>query len=813
MNLYDAYSQAIAFSTKELQQDFLHSLQQQSREIAEKLRLLLTAAEQAGERTLNVQKQVAQVAHEYCQTDISANLVGIRLGVWQCDSLIALGGMSAVYKASRQDGQFAQQVAIKVLNPLIYPVTEHSKAFDEAGLCARLNHPAITTILDGGIVELQGQKAHYIVMEFVDGVSLSEWLAQNRPNLDTVLKLLIALCDALQYAHNHQVIHADLKPANILVDSAGRPRLIDFGISQLQHQTAAQSSDVSCYVRAMSVGFACPEQLNGEALSTQADIYSLGKILAVSLNQTKPSKLQHKELTAIICKATAAEPSQRYVSAHELQQDLLAILSNLPISAYKSSVSDRVRKLFIRQPWGTGFALSFAFGVLGFAVTVWHHNKKLEVERQIAEQTSSFMVDVFSAASPESYDNNPISAQDLLLIAKSKVDRFNSSPEIQQRLQLELASTFIGVGDYQTAVDLLEKIPNDSSIYVNKELLKASVLLDLSDLTAVQKILSQFNPDKLTVHSRLKYYLSSANIAHFQGKFSESLDLLERAEAAAQQIQQYSDLITINDYKMANYAALGQFQEQLQLANRSVELAKAHFGEESMQMVQALYSLQGALGNAEKFPESGEVLERLLAVQRKLYPADHPRLAITLNELGSNFTSMQNYQKAVDLHQQAINMIVGRFGKKHIDYVYGNAYLGNAYGFLQQHDKAIESYLLSYNASKDLLGPDNVTTLNALNNLARSYHEKGDNHTARQLLEQCLKLARTQFAEDSLRIAMYKSVYGSVLLALNEPDAARKNLTEALDVMKKNIGESHTRYKRTLEVFNKLPMTAVSENK
>jgi tetratricopeptide (TPR) repeat protein len=103
------------------------------------------------------------------------------------------------------------------------------------------------------------------------------------------------------------------------------------------------------------------------------------------------------------------------------------------------------------------------------------------------------------------------------------------------------------------------------------------------------------------------------------------------------------------------------------------------------------------------------------------------------------------------------------------------------------------------------LGPDNVTTLNALNNLARSYHEKGDNHTARQLLEQCLKLARTQFAEDSLRIAMYKSVYGSVLLALNEPDAARKNLTEALDVMKKTIGESHTRYKRTLETFKKLP--------
>jgi tetratricopeptide (TPR) repeat protein len=562
---------------------------------------------------------------------------------------------------------------------------------------------------------------------------------------------------------------------------------------------------VSCYVRAMSVGFASPEQLNGEALSTLADIYSLGKILAASLSQTKPSKLQHKELTAIVSKATASEPSQRYVSAHELQQDLLAILGNVPISAYKNSASYRVRKLFVRQPWGTGFALSFAFGVIGFAVTVWHHNKTLEVERQIAEQTSSFMVDVFSSASPESYDNNPISARDLLWIAKNKLDKFDSSPAIQQRLQLELASALIGVGDFKTAIDLLDKIPSDSALYINKELLKASVLLSLSELDPAVKILGQFEPTDLSSHSRLKYYLARANIAHYRGKFDESLKLLANAESVALEIKQNSDLITIYDYKAANYLQLGNYAEQLNVAKKSVDLAKTNFGEESMQMQVALHSLQGALANAEEYSESGKILDRVLALKRKLYPANHPQIALTLNELGSNFTSMQQYQKAIEYHQEAIALIETRFGQKHIDYVYGNAYLGNAHGFLQQHDQAIAAHQKSLTASTHLYGADNLMTLNAMSNLGRAYHEKGDHQTARQLLEPCLKLARTQFEENSIRIALYKANYGSILLALNEPDPARKNLAEALEVMKQTIGESHNRYQRTLETFNKIP--------
>ncbi|WP_127022407.1 serine/threonine-protein kinase [Rheinheimera mangrovi] len=806
MNLYEAFADAIALPTAEQQQQFLVMLHEQSKELAQQLAQMLKAAADAGEHTLGVKHIMANTAAKWCAADFSAQLSGMQLDVWRLDQLLAQGGMSAVYLASRQDGQFEQQVAIKVLNPLIYPVSPQTKAFDEAGLCARLHHKAITTILDAGVVSFNDGQAHYIVMEYVDGQPLSDWLTQKKPDITKLLVLITELCDALHFAHTHQVIHADLKPANILVDTQGHARLIDFGISQLQHNEQGTDEQVQLYVRALSCGFASPEQMKGEALSTLSDLFSLGKVLEHALTAIAPelpkhNKLYYRELQAIIHKATAIEPSQRYLSIRDLQQDITAVLQKRPVTAIKSSGLYRLHKFVLRQPWLTALATTLVTAAIGFGLTLWQHNKVLQQERQMADQVADFMVEVFKAADPESYDSNPISAQDLLLTAKNKLQTLNASEQVLHRLQLQLASALHGVGEYKHSLDLLEQIPNSSSLYVNKHLLTVSVKLDQSELEPALALLQQLNPEQLSEHSRLKYYLYQANIAHFNSEYQQSLDWLKQAEQIARQMPQYSDLVTIKNYEVANYIQLGNAAMQLQAAKEAEVIAKTHFGESSGELITALHSLQNALASNEDYEESGVVLENVLRLKKQIYPKDHPTIAMALNELGSNYASLEQYDKAVEQHQQAIQMIEGRFGQKHIDYIYGNAYLGNAYGFLQQHEQAIAAHQLSYSASEKFLGPDNLVTLNALNNLGRAFHEKGDHQKAKTLVETGLEMARKQFDEDSLRLALFKATYGSILLALNDVAGAQLNLEQALTVMKNTLGEAHTRYQRTFEKY------------
>lgn len=806
MNLYDAFADAIALPTAEQQQQFLSVVHEQSKELAIKVAQMLKAAADAGEHTLGVKHIMADTAAKWCDADFSARLSGMQLGIWQLDQLLAQGGMSAVYLASRQDGQFEQHVAIKVLNPLIYPVSPQSKAFDEAGVCARLHHKAITTILDAGVVSFHGEQAHYIVMEYVDGQPLSDWLIQQKPDITHLLLLVKELCDALHYAHTHQVIHADLKPANILVDNQGHARLIDFGISQLQHTEQGTDEQVQLYVRALSYGFASPEQIKGETLSTLSDLFSLGKVLEHALYTIAPelpkhNKLYYRELQAIIHKATAIEPSQRYLSIRDLQQDITAVLQKRPVIAIKASGTYRARKFVLRQPWLTALATTLFASAVGFGLTLWQHNKVLQQERQMADQVTDFMVEVFKAADPESYDSNPISAQDLLLTAKNKLKTLDTSEQVLHRLQLQLASALHGVGEYQHSLDLLEQIPNSSSLYVNKHLLTVSVKLDQSELEQALTLLQQLNPAQLSEHSRLKYFLYQANIAHFNSEYQQSLDWLKQAEQIARQLPQYSDLVTIKNYEVANYIQLGNAAMQLQAAKEAEMIANANFGEKSGEMIAALRSLQNALASLESYEESGRVLEHMLVLQRQLYPQDHPLIVVTLNDLGSNYASLEQYDKAVELHKQAIQMIEGRFGQKHIDYIYGNAYLGNAYGFLQQHEQAIEAHQLSYSASEKFLGPDNLVTLNALNNLGRAFHEKGEHQKAKTLVETGLERARKQFDENSLRLALFKATYGSILLSLHDVTGAKQNLEQALSVMKNTLGEAHTRYKRTFEKY------------
>ena len=231
-----------------------------------------------------------------------------RVGPYRVTSLIGEGGMGAVYEAFRDDGQFEQKVAIKVLRPSI---GNAERLLSERSILAQLKHPYIAQLIDGG----QQDGLNYIVMELVAGRPIDEYAKEYRLGLRDRLQLFIKVCEAVQCAHASLIVHRDLKPANILVTEEGNPKLLDFGIARPEN--SMQTS-----VAFLTPRYASPEQLNGDVITVASDVYSLGVVLKELLAEL----LVPEDLATILAMALRPEPSRRYGSVLQFAEDLQRFL-------------------------------------------------------------------------------------------------------------------------------------------------------------------------------------------------------------------------------------------------------------------------------------------------------------------------------------------------------------------------------------------------------------------------------------------------------------------------------------------------------
>jgi serine/threonine protein kinase len=299
------------------------------------------------------------------------------LGPYRVIQPLGRGGMGAVYLAERTDGEVEQRVAIKVVQSTADPTAFHERFLRERRILASLNHPGIARLLDAGHTA-DGQP--YLVMEFIDGVAIDTHCAQ----LDVrgILKLFLAVCEAVSYAHRNLIIHRDLKPSNILVDSAGRPKLLDFGIAKILDASLVASEDARTLVRILTPEYASPEQMRGEAHSTATDIYTLGAVLHKLLAGDLPSPTKPeipRDIGFVVRKALRVEPEERYPTVDAFAEDIRAFLENRPVRARAGNAWYRARK-FVRRYWVPVTASAVA--VIGLSTGLYVANR----ERSIAEQ-------------------------------------------------------------------------------------------------------------------------------------------------------------------------------------------------------------------------------------------------------------------------------------------------------------------------------------------------------------------------------------------------------------------------------------------
>jgi hypothetical protein len=323
---------------------------------------------------------VAAAAARWLDQELSP---GDRLGAWTLEHEMGRGGMGRVFAARRSDGHYEQRAAIKVLLGYTGPEAQQ-RLMRERQILARLEHPNIARLLDGGTTPA-GRP--YLVMEFAEGQPIDGHAEEQRLDLEARLRLADAVCEALAYAHRQLVIHCDIKPGNVLVDIDGRVRLIDFGISRLEGEADSEAG-----APAMTPGYASPEQEAGQPPGVASDIFSLGRLLDELLAPLRGQHRRGPELDAIVAKATAPDPAARYDSVAALQLDLKRLRAHQPVQALPQTVAYVATKLLRRRwPWALAAAAA-ALMTAGFTVRVVQERNEAQFQRQQAESLIEFML-------------------------------------------------------------------------------------------------------------------------------------------------------------------------------------------------------------------------------------------------------------------------------------------------------------------------------------------------------------------------------------------------------------------------------------
>ncbi len=303
------------------------------------------------------------------------HLHGGRIGRYRNVSPIGDGGMGVVYRAI-QDGT-QREVALKVLRPEIVSNEALSRFRQEALVLGKLHHEGIARIYETGICDSRGVPLPFFAMELVDGEPITEYATASQASEEARIRLVARVCDAIQYAHDHDTIHRDIKPANILVEASGRPKVLDFGIAQTERKREAVLPVTNPGTLVGTIAYMSPEQASGQRqeVDEQSDVYALGTILFELLTGRVPHLVEDKpiheavllicdrdaprlrmllptaaaDLEAIVGKALARDKAERYASVRALANDLRRYVEGRPVEARNPTPLERVSKFVKRH--------------------------------------------------------------------------------------------------------------------------------------------------------------------------------------------------------------------------------------------------------------------------------------------------------------------------------------------------------------------------------------------------------------------------------------------------------------------------------
>ncbi len=724
--------------------------------------LRLLTADAATEALLeSPQTILAHYAPLQEQAETGDPRIGTLLGPWHLDAVIGAGGMGRVYLAHRADGQYAQTVALKCIRreattPVLAEVLRN-----ERGTLAMLEHPNIATLLDGGVTP-DGDP--WFAMQRVEGEAIDIWCDRKQLDLRARMQLFLQLCEGLRYAHGKGALHGDLKPSNVLVDTSGRPVLLDFGLSSL---TARSHADPARCV-AMSLGYTAPEVAT-QGTSVASDVYALGVLLRVllcgtgvpsnhlfALDTQAPSlpsqsarqgpqasaearakagpaalaRALEGDLDAIVCACLALDPSARPASVAHLQDDLRAWLAQRPVSVRKPSAAYVLGRFLRRNRIGVAIATLALIGVtlgIGTSLHLWDRASRHE---QTAHAMRHLFENSFDALVTGGLGQSPLVPAATLRDAEASLRGSDATGHLDPRvagLVLEtLARSYTTLGDYDRAENLLDEAQARSGDLVDQQ----------ASLQATR-----------------------AHLLNIRSRFDQARDAVALGLAGLEAVPD-SD------------------REYTRLA-LEMELARAQWGMTQIDAGRA--TLRDALVRAERLA------------------ANDPRpLASLLIQEGQWLRLFQQYQAAIGNYGRAIELVQTRAPLIADE---ATVELVETLRQLSQHRQSVELAMALLERRRHVLGEDHPETGRAWRVLGASQFWMGDRDGAATSLARSEAILLASLGENHAETARVRLDLG-LLLASREPDGDADRLVRpALAVMERVYGPYHLETSRAVAIL------------
>lgn len=426
---------------------------------------------------------------------LPVGLEGRAFGAYTLDEPLGFGGMGTVWLAHRSDGRFEGRVAVKLLNLALVGHPSEQRFEREGSVLARLQHPNIARLLDAGV---EAERQPYLVLEYVQGERIDEYCDRHALDIEQRIRLFLDVLAAVAHAHSNLVVHRDLKPSNILVTAKGEVKLLDFGIAALLSHGGDDVTSLTGHIGpGLTPGYASPEQLLGQPITTASDVYALGVVLFELLAGRRPSSAQEGpsvpaevirltleadaprlslvalqmqwrrslrgDLDNIVAMALRRNPDERYRTAELLTQDLRHYLAHEPVSARPRSVGYLAVKFVRRNRAAVASACAMAIALIvagGFSV--WQmieanqQRQRAEDQASRAEFARDFAEFVLTDAGTT---GRPFTTAELLLRAEQAIPAQYGSVDNPAAIEqlIKLGMLLARVGQYRKALGLFEQ--------------------------------------------------------------------------------------------------------------------------------------------------------------------------------------------------------------------------------------------------------------------------------------------------------------------------------------------------------------------
>lgn len=773
------------------------------------------------------------------------------------------GGMGIVYLAERREGDFVQSVALKLLHDSAIGSPVLQERFQrERTLLARLQHPGIARLLDGGLLS-DGRP--FLAMECVDGERIDQWCTQRRPDLAQLVDLFLKVCDAVSYAHRHLVIHRDIKPANILVTAAGEPKLLDFGIARLLGDST-EVAQTRTGQHALTIAYASPEQIERQPLTVAADIYSLGVVLYQLLcghrpyqhltspldlsnaivdgklpapsrstppptadGSLPPRPLRHipADVDAIVLKAMRRRADDRYATVDEMAADLQRFLQRRPVAARRGQRLYVARRFLQRNRWGLAAAGAIALSlVAGLGVSLYGLERAREQQRMAEtrqlqlERMVRFQQSALASVDIDAMGHALATAQQQRVLHALQAGAGEEVP-----LDERVAEAFVQSGSSAVARDVLDEyVVSHALARVERDFgdspqLAADLRQSLAGVlaaigqyphatTELRKVLAARETLPADDLRRISVRVDLGRVLQQQGQVEEAAALFDAASRQAAALPALDPLRIAADSgavrvlaEQGHLLAALERQQALRLQWSGLEATDPGLLELRRDLVNTLIRL----GRRD---EARAEMEALLPLYRQRHGDEDATTLAAMLTLADLDNTRNEYEQSLALAREVAGIRERRLGDDHPDTLLALALVGANTVRLAQRQPAFgqaEAFMQTLiERQKRVLGEAHPQTLASIAELVRLLGKQGRLAPAIALQRQVLAARTESLGPEHPDTIFTGGGLASLLATAGQYDEARVLAQRTLRLQRRTLGDEHPITTATLDVIGRL---------